>query len=50
MKINAQWHRGHVMPKNPSPDQMLAWPIEHQKNCACRPIPPGFLEKIKKGK
>jgi hypothetical protein len=34
--LNREWHEGHVMPKNPTPDQRLEWHIEHLKHCACR--------------
>jgi hypothetical protein len=37
-KINAEWHRTHRMPKNPSLDERIAWHLEHAKNCGCRPI------------
>ncbi len=38
MKINKEWHLAHPMPKNPTFDQRVEWHLEHQKNCACRPI------------
>ena len=42
MPINAEWHRAHPMPRNPSPSQRLAWHVEHAKFCACRPMPPSL--------
>ncbi len=38
MKINREWHRDHPMPKNPTFEQRVEWHLEHQNNCACRPI------------
>jgi hypothetical protein len=37
--MNKQWHDANPMPKNPTMDQRIAWHVEHQKHCACRPIP-----------
>ena len=45
MKLNAQWHLAHKMPKNPSLDERITWHIEHAQNCVCRPISPK-LQKI----
>ncbi len=39
MAINADWHRTHRMPKNPTTEQRIAWHVEHAKACSCRPIP-----------
>jgi hypothetical protein len=38
MKINKEWHLNHPMPQNPTFEQRVEWHLEHQKNCACRPI------------
>ena len=35
-KINAEWHKDHPMPKNPTADQRLEWHLEHLKMCGCR--------------
>jgi hypothetical protein len=43
-KINAEWHRAHPMPKNPTGDQRLDWHLEHVKKCGCRGIPAGVLK------
>ena len=37
--VNAQWHARHPMPRTATPEQALAWHLEHQRHCACRPIP-----------
>jgi hypothetical protein len=45
--INAEWHKRHRMPKNPTVEQRIAWHVEHAKQCACRPIPPKLLEQMR---
>ena len=39
MKLNGEWHLAHWMPMNATLKQRIAWHIEHQKNCSCRPTP-----------
>lgn len=39
MPINADWHKKHRMPKNPTVEQRVAWHKEHAKACPCRPVP-----------
>ena len=34
--INAEWHRAHRMPKNPTQEQRLEWHREHLRHCDCR--------------
>ncbi|MBI2011953.1 hypothetical protein HYS91_04245 [Candidatus Daviesbacteria bacterium] len=55
MKINAIWHKSHIMPKNATLKQRLKWHKAHAKHCACREIPenlrklrPKFVEVVKK--
>ena len=50
MKISANWHKKHIMPKNATTLQRIKWHIEHAKQCACRPIPPKLQEEISKRK
>jgi hypothetical protein len=47
-KINAEWHAGNRMPANASSETRLAWHREHQKHCACRPIPEKLQTLVKK--
>lgn len=47
-KINKTWHEQHKMPQNPSFEQRVAWHLEHQKNCSCRPISGKLAEEMKK--
>jgi len=47
-KLNAEWHRAHKMPKNPTPAQRLDWHVAHAKACACRSLSPAMLAKLKK--
>jgi hypothetical protein len=50
MKINANWHLKHPMPKNPTLDQRIAWHLEHIKHCSCREIPEKLKTEMKKRK
>lgn len=43
---NAAWHKRHPMPRNPTVEQRIAWHLEHQKQCACRPVPPKLQEQM----
>ena len=47
MKINKEWHLANPMPKNPTFEQRAEWHLEHQKNCACRPIAGKLAEEMK---
>ena len=46
MKLNKEWHLAHRMSANATLQQRIAWHIEHQKNCSCRPIPEKLLVQI----
>jgi hypothetical protein len=35
------------MPRNPTVERRIAWHLEHQKQCACRPIPPQLQEQMR---
>jgi hypothetical protein len=37
-KLNKEWHLAHLMPKNATMEERIAWHIEHSKHCSCRPI------------
>ena len=37
--MNKRWHQKHLMPKGATVAQRIAWHVEHQKVCGCRPIP-----------
>lgn len=39
IKINAEWHQLHKMPKNATLEQRLEWHLEHAVNCGCREMP-----------
>ncbi len=47
-KINREWHQHHVMPKNASEDERIAWHIEHAEHCGCREITGGVAELFRK--
>lgn len=46
--MNSKWHKQHVLPKGASLDERIAWHREHQKRCACRPIPPKLQEQMRR--
>jgi hypothetical protein len=48
MKINKEWHLKHKMPKNPTPEQRIAWHIAHVKHCSCRKPEGKIAEELKK--
>jgi hypothetical protein len=47
MKINKDWHLANPMPKKPTFEQRVEWYLEHQKNCACRPIPVKLVNEMR---
>lgn len=48
MKLNADWHAKHKMPKNPSLDQRVKWHMEHARHCSCHPLSGKIQEEVKK--
>ncbi len=44
--MNADWHRSHPMPKNPTEAQRIAWHWAHAIACGCRPIPAKLAERM----
>ena len=48
MKINAEWHAKHKMPKNATLNQRVKWHMEHARHCSCRPLEGEVLEEIKR--
>lgn len=38
------------MPKSPSVEERVSWHLEHEKECACRPIPEGIRKEIESRK
>ena len=47
-KINKEWHEKNKMPEKATEEQRIEWHLEHVKYCACRPIPKGVIEIMKK--
>jgi hypothetical protein len=37
--LNADWHRAHPMPQNPTFEQRVDWHREHSRACDCRKPP-----------
>lgn len=46
-KINAEWHRAHVMPKNPTDRQRAEWHYAHALHCGCRELTPSLIALLK---
>jgi|CZKU01.1.fsa_nt_gi uncharacterized protein YdhG (YjbR/CyaY superfamily) len=46
--MNSEWHKKHVLRKGASLEERVAWHREHQKRCACRPIPPKLLDPMRR--
>ena len=44
--MNAEWHKKHVLPKGASLEERIVWHREHQKRCACRPVPPKLVDHM----
>jgi hypothetical protein len=42
-RLNREWHEANPMPKNPTPEQRMAWHTGHATNCACRAMPAGVI-------
>jgi hypothetical protein len=39
MKLNKEWHEANPMPVRVGLEQRFEWHMQHQKACACRPMP-----------
>lgn len=46
-KINADWHKSHLMPKNPTDRQRTEWHYEHALHCGCRAITPSIANLLR---
>jgi hypothetical protein len=46
-KLGALWHRAHPMPANATTGERIAWHVEHQEACACRPIPAKLAARMR---
>jgi hypothetical protein len=46
-QINAEWHRGHLMPKRPSRHERAEWHFEHALHCGCRAITPSIAALLR---
>ena len=43
--MNTRWHDANPLPRSASLAQRVAWHQEHQRKCACRPIPTSLLAR-----
>jgi hypothetical protein len=46
-RINAAWHRAHIMPKNPTDKQRAEWHHEYVLHCDCRAISPSIASLLR---
>lgn len=46
-KVNAGWHKFHVVPKNPTDHHRAEWHFEHALHCRCREITPSIAMLLK---
>lgn len=44
--MNSEWHKRHVLSRGASREQRIVWHREHQKQCACRPIPAKLQQEM----
>lgn len=47
-EMNSDWHKKHLLPKSAPLALRVAWHREHQKRCACRPIPAKVLDEMRR--
>lgn len=47
-KLNREWHAAHRMPARATLEERIAWHLEHQRHCRCRPIPEKLLGEMKR--
>jgi hypothetical protein len=45
-KLNAEWHKEHPMPKNPTMAERVEWHFAHSDMCGCRPVPPSLVADV----
>jgi hypothetical protein len=45
-KFNGEWHKEHLMPKNPTREERIEWHVGHSEMCGCRPVPPGLTMEV----
>jgi len=46
-KVNADWHRSHIMPKCPTDRQRAEWHYDHALHCGCREVTPSIAALLK---
>ena len=46
--MNVEWHKQHPLPRGASLERRIAWHREHQKRCACRPIPSKVQDEMRR--
>ena len=46
-KINAEWHKAHRMPKDPTDRQRAEWHYDHARHCGCRAVTPSIAKLLR---
>ena len=44
--VNAEWHKKHKMPANPTLEERINWHKAHEEHCNCREMPENIKELI----
>ncbi len=45
--VNRAWHERHPMPRKATTAQRIAWHVDHQTACGCRPIPKALKAQMR---
>lgn len=45
-RLNADWHRAHVLGSHVSLDDRVEWHLEHVSHCGCREMPASIRKEI----
>lgn len=48
--MNTEWHAKHPLRRGAPEAERIAWHLEHQRRCACRPIPKSLAARISASK
>lgn len=47
-RLNAEWHRQHVLGSHAPLEARVAWHLEHARHCACREVPASMLAEFER--
>jgi hypothetical protein len=46
-RVNAAWHRTHLMPRSATMAQRVKWHVAHARTCGCREIPSTVVTELR---